>query len=656
MKQIFILCVMLFGIIPFYSQAQVADKVIHDAKIYTADASNTFAQALAVKDGKLIYIGTDAGVTAHIGSGTEIIDANGKLILPGMHDVHIHALESSSDNGASCILNSQETNPENYKAVLQNCNAQVNTNGWIMGWGHSIYTLLNATRKPRLILDEVFPTTPVLIMEETSHSFWINTAGLNAIGFTMTTPDPVGGHILKGKWGDGTPDGILLDNAGDKARELAMATNTTFQNNNYDGLVNYGLPLLAKNGITSLVDGRTYWKENFIETWQQIKTDNKLTCRVGLCPWVYPEENDATQIPKLQSLYDVGDDLLKIRQIKLYSDGITINATAALHEPYNDNLGFPFNKGLNYIDETRMTTLIKTLEQTGYDFFIHAIGDRGITESLNAIEAARTANGDLGRRHRLTHLEIMKPTDYPRFAALKVLADVQVTGDFTNPNHWHDNDQLIGAERSNNLVPLKSLHNEGATITLSSDWNVSSLSPFVGIQNSLTRAPQELPDVATAIKAYTINGAFTMRQETVTGSLELGKYADLIMVDRDLFTIPTNQIKHTKVIFTWLAGNEVYKDQALSVGEVTVHDTGFDVYPTVAHDEVHVYFKNALDRVESIAIYDLRGQLVQNYQTEAHHHGDEFEFHVSGVAEGMYLVRLITTTNKQFTKKFIVSR
>jgi len=660
MKNILILTVMLTMLMS--SNAQIADIIIKNAKIYTADASDTFVQALAIKDGLIIYRGTDIGVAVHIGVGTTVKDGGGRLILPGMHDVHMHPLEASSVNGSSCSLSSTETNPENYKAVMQACGSIPNSNGWIIGWGHSIYTLLDATRAPRLILDEVYPTTPALFMEETSHSMWINTAGLNALGIIDSTPDPVGGHIVKSKWGTPTDvDGILLDNAGDAAISVALATNGTLQTNNYEGLVYYGLPLLAKNGITSICEGRTYWKQNYIQTWQQIKANNLLTCRVALAPWIYPDDNDTTQIPAIEALYDTGDDMLKIRQIKLYSDGILINATAAMHDDYEagilNTLGFPFSKGLNYIDASRMTSLVTTLEKKGYDFHIHAIGDRGVTESLDAIAAARTTNGDIGARHRITHVEVVKPTDFPRFSNLNVTADMQVTGDFTNPNHWHDNDEFIGVTRSDNLVPVKSIYDSGARVTLSSDWDVSSISPFVGIQNSLTRTPQNLPNVAAAVKAFTINGAYVMRNENKTGSLEVGKYADLIMVDRDIFTIPNMQIGATKVVFTWLSGNQVYKDVTLSTAKNSLDNTNFDVYPTVAHDSIHVYVTNKNKNHSSIKVFDFNGKKVIDQNVNSNSFvNDEITIDISTLAEGIYILEFKNESGLvEGTKKFIVS-
>ncbi len=558
---------------PNSSHSQIADQVFRNGKIYTNN--NTFVQAMAIKAGDIIYLGSNAGAEVHTGGLTIVEDLAGKLVLPGLHDIHMHPLEASSPIGGDCLLDASETNPENFISALQACNLTPNSNGWITAAGHSIFTFFEAplnSRYPFEILDDVYPSTPAMVMEETSHSVWVNSVGMTLLGLTAATPDPIGGHIVKDPTNGNIPTGILLDNAGDVVLSAAFANNATIQAQNKAGLVDYGLPLLAQNGITSICEGRTYWKRNYHTIWQSIKNEGKLTCRVVLAPWVYPDDNDATLIPALQALYDDGDDMLRSTQLKLYADGIVINATAALHAPYLYNWDLPFDSGLNYIDENRMTSLITTLEQTGFDFHIHAIGDRGITESLNAIETARLNNGNIGARHRITHLEIVDALDIPRFAQLNVTADMQVTGDFTNPANWSESNFLLGASRTDSLIPLKAFYDAGARVALSSDWDVSSVSPFVGMQNALTRSPQQLPSVEAALKAYTIDAAYVMRQEDVTGSLAVGKWADFIVVDRDIFTIPTNQISNTEVLMTYVGGNEVYRKTSHCIADLNINN------------------------------------------------------------------------------------
>ena len=209
---------------------------------------------------------------------------------------------------------------------------------------------------------------------------------------------------------------------------------------------------------------------------------------------------------------------------------------------------------MNYFTETRLAQYIKALEGTGFDFHIHALGNRAIHEALNAIEKSGTPKG----RHRLTHVEYVDPDDYDRFAELNVTADAQVAGDFTQPNQWHENDYLVGSALANNIIPLKNLKKANARITLSSDWDVSKLNPFIGLQNAITRSPQEI-SLADAVKAYTLNAAYVMRQEDKVGSIEVGKEADLVVLDRNIFEISATQINKTKVDLTYLKGKIVFK-------------------------------------------------------------------------------------------------
>ena len=368
------------------------------------------------------------------------------------------------------------------------------------------------------------------------------------------TPDPPGGIILRET--NGEASGLLIDNAGNLLLDIALAPTAESAENDYWGLIEYALPELAKYGITSVCDARTYWKREHHLTWKRVADEGELTVRANLGLWAYPDEEDAAQIAMLKSLFSNDENsLLKLNQIKLYCDGIIHNTTSAMHDDFLvDYFGRPTNNGLNYFTQERIANYISELEATGFDFHIHTIGNRGVHEALNAIEEAGTAQG----RHRLTHVEYVDETDIPRFAQLNAIADAQVAGDFTQPSHWHDNDYLVDATLNENIIPIKSLSEAGARITLSSDWDVSELNPFIGLQNAVTRTPQEI-SLEEAIKAYTINAAYVMRQEDKVGTIEVGKEADLIILDRNLFDIPVNQINQTRVEATYLQGVSVYE-------------------------------------------------------------------------------------------------
>lgn len=539
---------------PAPTNKPVASQVFVNGAIYTVNSQQEWAQAIAIKDNEILYVGTNEGVNEYTNSATTTVDLGGKMVLPGFHDVHIHPIESGSANTVF-TLETDELDPENFADAIAQAAADNPDVNWLIGYGHDVFTLLEATRPPIEIIDDVVADRPVIIMEQTSHSMWVNSKALELAGIDSNTPDPIGGMIMRDEI-TAEPNGVLIDNAGNIVYDLALQPTPQTQRNDYDGLVQYTMPELNKNGITSISDARSFWRRNDHLTWIKANDNNELTLRVNVGLWAYPEVDDVSQLQALKELYsNDSDSLLKFNQIKLYSDGLLSNGTAALHEPYLvDMIGLAGNRGLNYFDESRLAYYIAQLEPVGFDFHIHTIGDRGIHEALNAIETSGSVRG----RHRLTHVEIMDPADHARFAELNVTADAQTAGDFSKPSHWHENDEIIGPVRADNAIPIKSLTEAGARVTLSSDWNVNPFNPFIGLQNAVTRAPQELT-LAQAIQAYTMNGAYTMKQEDKVGSIEAGKLADFIVIDQNLFEINETAISKTKVLMTYFDGELVYQ-------------------------------------------------------------------------------------------------
>ncbi|MEM7344018.1 MAG: amidohydrolase [Chloroflexota bacterium] len=539
-----------------------ADVVFLNGAIYTVDLDQPWAEAVAIQDDILTYVGSDAGVEDFIGDDTIIIDLDGKMMLPGIHDVHVHPIEAGSDATATCLLSASDS-LESQVSRIQECASTPTNIDWVLGWGHSIEMALEALEGDRLpidILDEAIPDRPAIMVEQTSHSSWVNSEALAVMGFDKDSPNPPGGVILKDPY-SGEPTGILLENAGDMMLHTALASTPELDELNYEGLL-YSLEKLGQNGITSISDARIYWQRNYHETWLRAEREELLTVRAVLGLWAYPEVNDSEQLDIFASLYrNDPEQLVRISQIKLYSDGLLENTTAASLDPYLFDLGVSSdNMGLNYFDETRLTQYVTEVERLGFDVHVHAIGDRGVYETLNAVEAAIATNGDqLDRRHRLTHVELVDPADYPRFAELNVIADFQVAGDWTLPGSFNFLTEFIG-ERAEDHIPVRDLYDAGATVTLSSDWDVSALSPFNGMANALLRDHQSLPNLDAVIEAYTINGAYLMRQETRTGSLEVGKWADLIVIDQNIFDVHPDAIRDTKVLLTLLGGEVVFRD------------------------------------------------------------------------------------------------
>ncbi|MCE7993309.1 MAG: amidohydrolase [Roseivirga sp.] len=525
-----------------------------NGRIYTVNGDQPWAEAMLVRQGIIVALGSDEEIQNEATENAQIINLNGQMVMPGIHDVHTHPLEAGSLN-VHFSLSPEEMNPENYASEIRRAVNQNSGSDWVIGGGFQTFIFYDENvRSPIEILDEISTTRAIAILAISGHTVWANSKALELAGIDASTPNPVGGIIWKDE--NGQPNGLLMDNAGDLLLDMAFQTFENNEDNDYFGLLEYGLPELAKNGITSICDARAFWKRNQHLTWKRVADNNQLTARVNLGLWIYPEEDDDFQISTFRSLYSNDpSSLLRINQIKLYSDGITSNTTAAMHDDYLiDFFGFPTNNGLNYISQERIAQYISALEPVGYDFHMHTIGDRGVTEALNAIEQSGSGSG----RHRLTHVEYVTQADFPRFNQLNVTADVQVAGDYAKPEYWHDSDPLVTPSLNNNFIPVKTLKEANARITLSSDWDVSALNPFVGLQNAVTRVPQELR-LEEAVKAYTINAAYVMRQEDKVGSLEVGKEADFIVLSQNIFEIQPNQINQTQVLQTYLQGRRIYK-------------------------------------------------------------------------------------------------
>lgn len=341
--------------------SEMATQVFKNGAVYTVNPQQQWANAVAIKDNTIIFVGSDSDADKYIDSNTVVTDLAGKMMMPGFHDVHIHPIESASEN-TLFGLNTEQTNPENFANAIAQA-AQDNPNAsWLIGAGHDIFTLLGAQRSPKAIIDDVVADRPVIIMEQTSHSMWVNSAALALAGIDQNSQDPIGGVIVRDEI-TGLPNGILMDNAGNIIMDIAMQPTAQSRQNDYDGLVEFTLPELAKHGITSISDARSFWQRGDHLTWQKAAANNQLTARVAVGLWAYPAMNDVEQIAQLKALYqNEPDSLLKFNQIKFYSDGILSNSTAAMKQPYEiDLIGLAGNKGLNYFSQTRLEHYISQL-------------------------------------------------------------------------------------------------------------------------------------------------------------------------------------------------------------------------------------------------------------------------------------------------------
>ncbi|SIQ13422.1 amidohydrolase [Aquipseudomonas alcaligenes] len=541
------LCVALLA--PLAQAEEAASLLLHNARIYTVDADQPWAEALAVsEEGEILAVGSQTEVEEFADDDTEFVDLGGRLVLPGFQDSHAHVLDASSEAQGDCPLEAAGT-LQQWLDEIGECAEQAEGD-WLLGSGFSLHTLLDSGESPRALLDEIAPDLPIAIMEETSHSYWLNSKALQLAGFDGERIDPEGGVILRDPQGMAT--GVVLDNAGDLVMDKALPPSKALQPLYYQAVLD-GQDELARNGITSVADARVFWRRGHLEAWQKAAREDRLKARTSLGLWAYPQLDDGEQLAQLKALYQPGgeDDLLHITQIKLYVDGIVHNTTARLRQPYQHSLAGVDPRGLYYFGPERLARYARELAATGFDLHIHTIGDQAVRDALDAIEQA-------GRgRHRLTHVELVDQADIPRFRQLGVIADFQPSPYFT-PSFLKDNQPLIG-QRAYQMLPMRALYDSGVRVTLSSDWDVNPLSPLGIMQNALGLGSRGLPNLEAAIRAYTLDAAYTLRQEESTGSLEVGKQADLLVLDRDIFKLPPAQIGQARVLWTLLGGEEVYR-------------------------------------------------------------------------------------------------
>lgn len=533
-----------------------ADLVFINGAIYVDQS----ATAVTVLEGKIQFIGSTTEAQEYIGNQTQTIDLQGKMLLPGFIDNHNHVFEAAGGTDTNFCALSANLTLEAQENDLRACTTGVAEGDWITGYGHSLEVVLGedeVPNNPLTLLDQIFQKNPIVFMEQTSHSMLVNSLAYEQANITRDTADPNGGKIMKNE--DGSLNGVLMDNAGDVVLEMAMNSLTNKFNINYDGLL-AGLAEVKKYGITTIGDGRMYWKRGWYEVWKAAETDGVLTARVSVRPWIYPEYGKTEQLTFLQTAFqnDISRRLI-INQVKLYSDGLVSNGTAKVLQPYTFTW-FPESPyGINYIKQSEMVDWLTELNTIGYGAHIHTIGDGAIRETLNAIQSVRNAGSQ--QKYHMTHLELMDPAEIPRFASLNVDADLQVG--YVQKTHAIKSEHFlpyIGETRASELkiYPIKELIAAGANVMLSSDWNVNALSPLSAMSNALEA--DEFTSVDQAIDTYTINPAHALGLDSLTGSIEVGKSADFAVLEQDITNLSAQAIRTTKILMTVLQGEIVYNN------------------------------------------------------------------------------------------------
>lgn len=538
-----------------------SDTVIKNAAVYTVNEAQPLAEAVAIKDGKIIFVGSNSKVIKFIGSKTNVIDADDRLILPGIQDAHMHPIEAGINSRNSILP--QFGNESAYRKALKQTVKKQPDADWIIGAGVNMISLLENIDSPLDLIDEIIPNQPAIILDDLGHGVWANSLALKAVGYDKKTQNPQGGII------DRDPDtneltGIVFESASQNLIDAANPPTPPNLDFAYDNFLQTQKKL-AKNGITTVSDAGGYWPRGHHEIWYRAEREGTLTLRASNALYLYPDRLFAKQISELTALLtNDPNKLVRFNQVKIYIDGIISQATAALYQPYEANLKLSPEEQLGFL-YFKINTLNKyaaALERAGFQIHFHATGDRGVGLALDAIEYAHNKNKLTDRRHRITHLFLVDKRDRARFAKMRVYADFQLARSTVSDKEYKYIKKFIG-KRVEEYLPIQSLKKSGVNIVLSSDWDADELSPWLKIETAITRENENVTDVKTAIEMMTINTASLLQHDNKTGSIEVGKQADLIMLDRDIFSVPINQISNTKVLLTLLGGKEIYRSTNL---------------------------------------------------------------------------------------------
>jgi hypothetical protein len=560
------------------TSAPQADLLFDNGPVFTPSysipggATTPSHQAVAVGGGRILAVGPAARDLA--GPQTERIDLAGRLLVPGFQDSHIHALFGGIELG-QCDLSALRTADEYLAAIGEYARAHPEQ-PWITGGGWSLESFPGGL-PTAAALDAVVPDRPVFLPNRDHHGAWVNSRALELAGITRDTPDPADGRIERDE--RDVPTGMLQEGAIGLVQSLLPATSEA----EFDAALDRAQALLHSLGITgwqdALVGAGLGARDNF-GAYLRAAESGRLTARVRGALW-WERDRGAEQISRFLERRTAGRAAGNGRfdpgSVKIMQDGIIENRTAALNSPYlspcacNGHGVAPAREdgasGMSFVDPGKLGGYVAELDRLGFQVHFHALGDRAVREALDAVEAALAANGQLGNRHHLAHLQVVHPRDVPRFGALGATANIQPLWACHEPQMDELAIPLLGPERALWQYPFKSLLATGAGLAAGSDWPVSSPDPIQGMHVAVNRVapggqnepltPDERLTLAEALTAYTA-GTARVNHADRTGRVAAGMHADLTVLDRDPFGAPPEQLHETRVAATFVAGEAVF--------------------------------------------------------------------------------------------------
>lgn len=550
------------------SNADAADLILRNGAFYTADPARSWAEAVAIRGGRLVAVGKEAAAMAARGPETRIVDLKGAMVLPGIIDVHNHHFL-----GGQADLYETNFSPlvsfDDILALVRATAAKAAPGEWIFGgiWGSDLIGRLSSL-EALAALDAASAGHPVMLRDDSQHNRWVNSRALDIIGITKDTPDPEDGEILR-DGATGKPLGLLYEKASTLA-ERAVAASSGDMAERGLATARRAVEILNSYGVTGFQDAAA-----MLPILQALKA---LDAQGELSAWC------VASMPAHDTLFGAdlyGDALIALREdfrsphvrpdfVKIFMDGVPPARTAAMIDPYiADKLHGCCFRGDVKLSVPELARWIAKFEKQGLGVKIHCAGDGAVRATLDAIDVVRSFNGP-GLRHHIAHASFIDPADVPRFKELDVVADL-------SPIIWYPSPiveairQAVPEERAKRFWPNRDLLEAGALMAAGSDWPVMPTpDPWLGIEGMVTRRnphgdfpgalwPEQALDLATVLEIYTINPARAMGIDGITGSLEAGKSADFIVLDRNLFQIPAEDLADTKVLTTYFEGQPVYE-------------------------------------------------------------------------------------------------
>ncbi len=542
-----------------------ADLVFHGGPVFTGDTVRRRATAVAVRAGRVVAVGHDE-VKDLVGPRTEVVELAGRLLIPGFTDAHAHPVMGGLDR-LRCDLSDHGSRADYLAAIKEYADRRPGVE-WITGGGWAMAAFPGGTPR-REDLDSIVPDRPVLLSNRDGHGSWANSLALELAGIDRDTPDPADGRIERDP--DGSPTGTLHEGAVALVSNLLPVTTVTEL---VDGL------LIAQQHLHSL--GLTGWQDAILgaygghddvsTAYLDVAASGRLTARVVGALW-WDREKGEEQIDDLLARRDrLQAPRFRCTSVKIMQDGVAENFTAGMLDPYLDGCGCrTANRGLSFVDPLALRSHVARLDHEGFQVHFHAIGDRAVREALDAVAAARSANGFNDQRHHIAHIQVIHPDDVPRFRELGVAANMQPLWAAYEPQMTDLTIPFLGEPRAGWQYPFGDLQRAGAVLAGGSDWPVSSANPMWGIHVAVNRhappgqeegeyaafLPEQRLDLATAITAYTAGSAYLNHHDD-GGTIAVGKVADLALLDRDPFAGPPDCIGATRVLQTFVEGERVY--------------------------------------------------------------------------------------------------